>query len=103
MKKLSKLQNIKKIIVTQGKNGATLYDNNQNETLRCPAFTDKVVDKVGAGDAMLAVVSMCLKKISNEVSLLLGSLAAAFITENLGNKFNVNKVEILKALKHLGV
>ena len=62
MKKLSKLQNIKKIIVTQGKNGATLYDNNQNETLRCPAFTDKVVDKVGAGDAMLAVVSMCLKK-----------------------------------------
>ena len=39
--KLSKLQNIKKIIVTQGKNGATLYDNNQNETLRCPAFTAK--------------------------------------------------------------
>ena len=46
---------------------------------------------------------MSKKKISNEVSLLLGSLAAAFITENLGNKFNVNKVEILKALKHLGV
>lgn len=104
MKKLSKLQNIKKIIVTQGRNGATLYDKKLNEIVKCPAFTDRIVDKVGAGDAMLAIVSMCLKKkISNEVSLLLGSLAAAFITENLGNKFHVNKVEILKALKHLGV
>ena len=44
------------------------------------AFASKIIDKVGAGDAMLAIISMCLKaKIPNDLSLLLGSLAGAVL------------------------
>ena len=60
------------------------------------------VDKTGAGDAMLAIISLCLKnKLSNELSLLIGSLAAAQSTESIGNKNPVNKIKILKTLENL--
>ena len=47
-------------------------------------------------------LSICLKlKIPIELSLLLGSLAAAQVVESIGNSKSVNKIEVLKTIEHM--
>jgi len=88
-KKLIKLKKYKKLIVTSGKNGATMYDKN-GRFFYCPAFAMKPIDKVGAGDSLFSIVSLCLsKKIDYDLSMFLGSIAALISVENLGNKVPV--------------
>ena len=68
----------------------------------CPAFASKVVDKVGAGDAMLSIIALCLKsKFNGELALLAASLAAAHSVETIGNKEAINKTQILKTLDNI--
>ena len=102
MKKLSFQQKIDNLIVTRGKEGALFYNKKNNKFNLSEAYADSVVDKIGAGDAMLSIIALCLKnKFSNDLSLLIGSLAAAQSTETIGNKETVSKVKILKTLEHL--
>ena len=60
MKKLSLSQKIKNLIVTRGNEGSVLFD--KNKFYYSDAFAKKAVDKNGAGDAMLSLVSLGLKK-----------------------------------------
>ena len=50
------------MIVTRGKEGALIYNKKDNKLNSCAAFADTAVDKIGAGDAMLSIASLCLKK-----------------------------------------
>ncbi len=102
MKKLSSQQKIKNVVVTRGKEGALIYNRKDNKFNSSAAFADAAVDKIGAGDAMLSIISLCLKnKFPHELALLIGSLAAAQSTESIGNKNSVSKIKILKTLEHL--
>ena len=59
------------------------------------------MDKIGAGDAMLSIIALCLKNgFTKDLALLIGSLAAAQSTETIGNKETVSKTKILKTLEH---
>ena len=99
--RLLKELKIKILVVTRGNNGAILI-NNKSSMIECPAFASKIIDKVGAGDAMLAIISMCLKaKIPNDLSLLLGSLAGADSVENIGNSSFINKDKLMRQLEFL--
>ncbi len=101
MKKLSKQQNIKNLIVTQGTAGSILYNLRLNRYDRCEAFAKKTVDKIGAGDAMLSLISICLnKKMDNNLSMLVSSLGAAHSVETIGNKLMITKTQILKTLEN---
>jgi len=102
IKKLCKKNNIKDLVVTRGSLGAILYNKNQNNFYYCPAFADKVLDKIGAGDTMLtqSFISLLRSKDRN-LSLLLGSLAAAETIKSYGNKDSVTKEVFLKSIKHL--
>ena len=94
--------NIKNLIVTKGSDGAILYDKKNNKFDYCPAFATKMVDKVGAGDAMMSIISLALrKKIDLSLSLLIGSLAGAQSVETIGNSISISKKMILKNLQHL--
>ena len=100
MKKLSFIQIIKNLIVTRGNEGSILL--NKNKFFYSDAFAKKAVDKIGAGDAMLSLVSLALKKgFSKELSLLFGSVAGAQSVEGLGNKESIQKIKIIKALEHI--
>ena len=102
MKKLSQQQKINNLVVTRGAEGAALYNKKDNNFNFCGAYAGKVIDKIGAGDAMLSIVALCLKSnLSRELSLLLGSLAAAQLTETIGNKEAVNRNKILRVLETL--
>jgi rfaE bifunctional protein kinase chain/domain len=101
MKQLAETLQTKNLVVTQGSDGATLYAPESNKYHHCPAFADRVVDKIGAGDAMLALLSCSLKKgFDPDLSLFMGSLAAAQSVETIGNSTPVNKVQLLKTLSH---
>jgi rfaE bifunctional protein kinase chain/domain/rfaE bifunctional protein nucleotidyltransferase chain/domain len=89
------------IAVTQGKNGAFLI-NGDIAPERCVGFASQVIDKIGSGDALLALLSVCLyNKFDENLSLFIGSLAAAQSVETLGNSEPVNKTKLLKTISHL--
>ena len=62
MKKLSEDQKIKNLIVTMGSQGSTLYNKKTKTFFHNEAYTKNAVDKIGAGDTMLALTSICLYK-----------------------------------------
>ena len=102
IKKLAKEQTIQNLVVTRGSSGAILYNLKKNIFKSSDAFAKKTVDKIGAGDAMLGLVALSLKsKLSHDLSLLIGSLAASFSTETIGNKEPISKIKILKSLEHI--
>jgi rfaE bifunctional protein nucleotidyltransferase chain/domain len=102
LKKISLEQKYKKIIVTRGSQGAIMFDNKLKKMYFCSAFANKIVDKVGSGDSMLSLVSLSVKnKIDKDLTLLIGSLAAADSVEHFANKSSFKKVTLLKNLEHL--
>ena len=102
MEKLSKKLKIKNLIVTMGPRGAILLTKNPKKYFSSEAFASKVVDKVGTGDAMLAILSLCLKKnFDKNFSLLIASLAAAQSVETIGNSVPIKKNQILKSIQYL--
>ena len=102
MKKLSFEQKIKNLIVTRGDQGALLYNRNDKKFNLCQAYARTAVDKIGAGDAMLSIIALCLNLgFNRELALLTGSLAAAQSVEGMGNKEPINKTKILKTLENI--
>jgi rfaE bifunctional protein kinase chain/domain/rfaE bifunctional protein nucleotidyltransferase chain/domain len=102
IKKLSQEQKIKNLVVTRGVYGSILYEKKNNKFVWSDAFAKSVVDKIGAGDAMLSLIALSLKSgFSKELGLLIGSLTAAHSVETMGNKETANKLKILKSIEHL--
>ena len=106
IKKLIKFYSINKkitnIIITRGASGAILYNYKKNSFYECPAFAVKSIDKVGAGDAFLAMASLALaQNYDPELSLFLGSLASASSVETIGNKNSINYDYINRSVEFL--
>jgi rfaE bifunctional protein kinase chain/domain/rfaE bifunctional protein nucleotidyltransferase chain/domain len=92
---------IKNLVVTQGKQGSTLFRKNF-KPISCPAFSNYAVDKVGAGDAMLSIISLAMsKKLDLDISLFLGSIAASINVKTLGNKTSVDFNEMDRIIQNL--
>ena len=101
-KKLAKILNIKNLVITRGDEGAFLFDSKTKNIFYSPAFASKVVDKVGAGDTMLSIISLLVKlKFQHSLSLFLGSLAGAISIEGLSNKVPLNKTKLFKYMEHI--
>ena len=81
--------------------GAILVDE-KFKVFKCPAFAKKTVDKVGAGDTMLAIASMGLKfKLDPELVLFMSSLAASISVESIGNKESVTVEKIDRMIEYI--
>jgi len=88
------------IAVTSGERGAKIYNNSLKKITDCPAFANKVADKIGTGDTMLALLTICIfKKINISFSMLLASLAAAENIQHMANSITVTKSKMLKTLE----
>ena len=59
----------------------------------------KRLDKIGAGDAMLALASCFKRNLDELLTLYLGSLAAAHV-EPMSNSSPIDKNKILKIISH---
>jgi len=68
----------------------------------CMAFATKVVDRVGAGDAVLAMTTMLVKLNAPwEIVGFLGNIAGAQLVSQLGNKVSLNKTATIKHVTSL--
>ena len=102
MKKLSQINDIKIVVVTQGKDGALLFNSKDNKFYHCPGYAEKIVDKIGAGDSMLSIMSIFTKVKSDlDLTLVLGSIAAANSIMNISNSSFISSKGILKTLTHM--
>ena len=99
-KELKAMVKAKYMSVTRGKNGAFLLNDAKGQ-VNCPGFASKVVDKIGSGDALLALLTVCLyANIEDDLSLFIASLAAAQSVESIGNSSHVSKVMLMKTISH---
>ena len=78
------------IIVTRGYNGSLAYSE-KTGFLESPALTNRVIDRVGAGDALFAVTSPSVFiGMPLEVVSLLGNIAGALQVQVVGNSKSVS-------------
>ena len=100
IKTLSKKLKSKYTHVTSGDRGSIIYNSTLKKIISCPAFASKVMDKVGTGDTMLAILAISLfKKFNIKFSMFLSALAAAQNIQYMANKIPINKVNITRALQ----
>ncbi len=90
-----------KVTITRGASGLVVYEK-PDLLLEIPRFSDKVVDRVGAGDAVLAVTSLAVAS-DMPVDLVgfLGNAAGAIAIGIVGNRSFIEKVPLVKYLHTL--
>jgi bifunctional ADP-heptose synthase (sugar kinase/adenylyltransferase) len=89
------------VMVTQGKQGLLSYEPTRGFA-RVPAFADHFVDRVGAGDAVFAITSLCRAAGSHgdEVAFI-GNAAGAMAVTIVGNRRSISQFELKNFLKSL--
>lgn len=86
-----------KVMITRGHRGAMAYA--EGEFYYTPVFSTKIVDRVGAGDAFLAITSPCAAAgFPMDLVSFIGNLAGALKVQILGNKSSVESDALLKAI-----
>lgn len=87
-------------ILTLGAQGMMIFS--QDDITSIPAFGNKVVDKVGAGDSVLAMGSMLARSGAPiEIVGLVSSIVAAHEISQLGHRSGMKLSDIRKAVKAL--
>ncbi len=102
VKNLSKKISVKNIVITRGANGSTIVDTKKNLLINCPAFSEKNIDTIGAGDTFFTICSLLIGSgIDKKISLLVGSIAASFSIDQLSKKVTFNNKILKKYLLHM--
>ena len=100
-KNFLKKNKLKYLVVTQGIGGSKLF-NSKSQQFFCQSFNSKPIDKVGAGDSMIAILSILLRNNFHPlVCLLIASLAASYVVNNIGNSYIADKTQIERDLEFL--
>lgn len=88
-------------IVTQGKLGCICYQS-EEEMIIIPAFAKKVVDRIGSGDALIAIASLCaVQKAPAIITGFIGNAAAAVAVSTVGHRNSIEKIPFKKYLSML--
>ncbi len=89
-----------KMIVTQGRRGSIAYSRG-HEPMVLPAFADKVVDSMGAGDAVLAVTAPLVAAGGDmEAVGFIGNILGALNVKMVGQQ-SVEKASVIKGISAL--
>ena len=90
------------IAITQGAKGLLAIHKDLSEPHHVPALASKVVDRVGAGDAFLALASICLASgLAPKLSAFVGGAAAALEVQIIGNRRTVERESLLQYISVL--
>ena len=86
------------VSMTLGPSGA-LY-RHLSSSCTSPAFADKIVDTIGAGDAYYAITSLMVKANAPfEIVPFVGNIFAGLKTKIIGNKHSVTKAQLFKSIE----
>jgi sugar/nucleoside kinase (ribokinase family) len=89
-------KNAQKVVITLGKSGAIGCTN--DIITRCPAFTSKVTDTMGAGDAFFAVTALIAEEADMMSLLRIGNAAGAIKANIVGHQRSITKDELVQYL-----
>lgn len=90
------------VAITSGSRGVTYgkRENGETSVATAPAFATKVIDRVGAGDALFAAIAVFLAAgASSRLAALAGNLAGAASIAAMGNQVAIDSVSMRR---HLG-
>lgn len=92
---------LKYLVITKGIFGSILIDNKLN-IYSCPSFNSKPTDKIGAGNSMLAILTILLKNRFNpSTSLMIASLLSSIVINYMGNSYSASKADIERNIEYL--
>jgi rfaE bifunctional protein nucleotidyltransferase chain/domain len=87
--------------VTRGKNGCICYDAHEG-FFEVPAFAGQVVDRIGAGDAFLAITAMCVAlNTPTELVGFVGNAVGAEAVATVGNRTPIQRIPLYKHIESL--
>ena len=89
------------IIATRGSHGSICYsrENGYHET---PAFSNNVVDAIGAGDAFFAFIAPCFASgMSQDLVSFIGNAAGSLAVQIVCNREPVHSVDLIKFITRL--
>lgn len=91
----------KRAVVTRGHYGSVAYEPGSGFS-ETPIFSSKVVDRVGAGDAYLAVTAPCAARdLDKEILGFVGNVAGAIKVATVCNRTPVESVQLFKFITTL--
>lgn len=89
MENLKKRLQARAVLVTEGRRGCAVL---QDDFVRAPSFATRVVDRVGAGDALFSVTSMAaFLDFPPDLTAFLGNIAGGLAVESIGNAKAVSR------------
>ena len=87
------------LVVTSGSSGSICIDKNKKVT-SCPAFANKVVDRIGAGDTFIAISAICfVLDMPTDLVLFVATLAASEAVSTMGTNIKLDKYKLLKSIE----
>lgn len=88
-------------MITTGKKGAFICKQ-EEKIVEVPAFATSVIDRVGAGDAVLAITSLyAYQNAPSELTAFVGNVVGAEAVNIMGHKCFIEKVSLMKYISHL--
>lgn len=88
-----------KVMITRGGLGALCYSRHEG-FFEVPALGNRIVDRVGAGDAVLSVTSLCVaQNAPMQVVGLIGNAVGAQAVVTVGNQRRVERVPLIKFIQ----
>ncbi len=89
------------VAVTRGKYGCLCYSTEEG-FFEIPAFADRVVDRIGAGDAFLSLTALCVaQKAPMEVVGFIGNAVGAQAVATVGHRESIERVSLHKQIESL--
>lgn len=90
-----------RLMLTQGKYGTLSYAKNQGFA-RVPALATQVIDRVGAGDAVLCLTSLCVALgAPPEIAGFIGNVVGAEAVAILGNQRSIERIPLFRHVECL--
>ncbi len=89
-----------RVLVTRGKQGVAFFDGGAEAV--APSLALRVVDRIGSGDAVLAITSLCVAAgIPSDVTAFLANVIGAQQVQVIGNSAAIDRVATMKFVQAL--
>ncbi|HJZ98515.1 MAG TPA: PfkB family carbohydrate kinase [Candidatus Solibacter sp.] len=99
VEEISQRLSCERLIITRGEQGCLCYNRDEG-FCEIPAFTGRVVDRVGAGDAVLAVTGLlAARKTPMDILGFVGSCVGAMAVAVVGNRDSIESVPLQRYIE----
>jgi rfaE bifunctional protein kinase chain/domain len=86
------------VMVTRGQRGVLCYSK-KDGFVQAPALADHFADRIGAGDAVFAITSLCMAQDAPaEIMAVIGNTVGAMAVDTVGNRTPITRTALARSL-----